>query len=231
MIKPNSCIYLVPLYPVFNEKEVRTFNSFSTQDSASLYSALYLNLKEITDNISPFVETIYCFDKIDKEYILPEFPASNSIFINLSDKSILFRTLSEKYFSLYSNNLIIFVNATSIYRNNIIKYLDLLNREDESLLIGKSNNGKVSYIGFNIYNNDLFFQIEATDLKFDNLLHLACRFDYFINVLTDSLFIENINDFKILYKELSKKESLNYCSQNIHEKFTHLFIEYKELLK
>jgi hypothetical protein len=58
----------------------------------------------------------------------------------------------------------------------------------------------------------------------------VCRFDYFVNVLNGSLFIEDINDFKILYRELSKKESLNYCSQNIHEKFTHLFIEYKELL-
>ena len=41
----------------------------------------------------------------------------------------------------------------------------------------------------------------------------------------------DIQDFKTLYKELSKKESLIYCSQNMHEKFTHLFIEYKELLK
>lgn len=231
MIKPNSCIYLVPLYPVFNENKIRVFDSFNKQDSAGLYSTLYLNLKEITDNVSPFIATVFCFDEADKEHLLPEFSYSNKIFVNPGNKSVLFKTLSEKYFSLYSNNLIIFVNAAGISRNNILKYIDLLNREDESLLIGKSHNGKVSCIGFNIYNENLFLQIESTDLKFDNLLHLACRFDYFINVLNGSLFIEDINDFKILYRELSRKESLNYCSHNIHEKFTHLFIEYKELLK
>jgi len=230
MIKPHSCIYLIPLFPVFNEQETRLFNSFSREDSINLYSSLYLNLKEITNSLLNSAACIFCFDERDKNHVYPEFSGSEKIFANLNDKSVLLKVLSEKYFGRFNNNLIIFVNTISISQKDILKYLDLLNREDESFIIGKSHNSKVSYIGFNIYNPELFHQVEATDLKFDNLLHLVCRFDYFVNILNGSLFIEDINDFKILYRELSKKESLSYCSQKIHEKFTHLFIEYKELL-
>jgi len=231
MIKHNSCIYLIPLSPFFNKEETKQFDTFTKTDSINLYSALYLNLKELTDNISSYATTIFCFDEKDKGFTLPEFSGLKSVFLNLNDISSSMKILSEKFFNNYNNNLIIFVGSISISHKDILKYLDLLNREDESFIIGKSHNNKVSLIGFNIFNSDLFHQIEATDLKFDNLLHVACRFDYFINVLNGSLFIENIDDFKILYRELSKKESLSYCSHYIHEKFTHLFIEYKELLK
>ena len=231
MIKHNSCIYLVPLFPVFNEKETIKFDSFSRENSVKLYTSLYLNLKEITGNLSGSAASVFCFDERDNDHILPEFSDSQKVIANLNDKSLILKVLSERYFGRFNNNLIIFVNTIRISDKDIIKNLDLLNREDETFLIGKSQRGKVSYIGFNIYNQELFRQVDATGLKFDNFLHLICRYDYFLNVLNESLFIEDINDFNILYKELSRKESLNYCSQKIHEKFTHLFIEYKELLK
>ena len=230
MIKPHSCIYFVPLFPVFNNKKTRLFDSFTLEDSVNLYSSLYLNLKEISNNLLNSTAVVFCFDEKDKDFIPLEFSASEKIFADLDNKALLLKFLSEKYFAAFNNNLIIFVNTISISPQDILKYLDLLNREDESFIIGKSQNNKVSYIGFNVYNNELFYQIEATDLKFENFLHLVCRFDYFVNVLNGSLNINDLNDFKILYKELSKKESLSYCSQNMHEKFTHLFIEYKELL-
>jgi hypothetical protein len=230
MIKPHSCIYFIPLFPVFNEQETKSFGSFSKEDSVNLYSSLYLNLKELADLLSGSAASLFCFDESDKNHILPEFSTLNKIFSNLANKSILLKVLSEKYFSRFNNNLIIFVNTISISHKDIIKSLDLLNREDDSFLIGKAHNNKVSYIGFNNYKNELLEQVEVTGLKFENFLHLVCSFDYFLNVVNGSLFIEDINDFRILYKELSRKESLNYCSQNIHEKFTHLFIEYKELL-
>ncbi|RPI73222.1 MAG: hypothetical protein EHM47_06525 [Ignavibacteriales bacterium] len=231
MKKHNSCIYLVPSFPVFNEQETQQFSSFNKSDSAQLFSALYLNYKEISSQLSELAESIFCFDERDKNHISPEFSGSSKIFINLENKSLLLKLLSEKYFERFNNNLIIFTNTIKISDKDILKYLDLLNREDESFIIGKSQQGKVSFFGFNIYNSDLLNQVEATDLKFDNFLHLVCRYDYFLNVLNGSFYVEDINGFQNLYKELSKKESLNYCSQHMHEKFTHLFIEYKELLK
>lgn len=231
MLKPNSCIYLLPLFPLFNRQETRQFDSFSIENSAYLHSVLHLNFKELIIDLPEYITTLFCFDEKDGDHIPVEFLDSPKIFLDLNNKSLSLKILSEKYFSSFSNNLIIFTNTIRISKKDILKYLDLLNREDESFIIGRSQNNKVSYIGFNIYNSDLFNQVEATDLRFDNFLQLVCRFDYFLNVLNGSLLIEDLNDFKILYHELSKKESLVYCSQLIHEKFTHLFIEYKELLK
>jgi hypothetical protein len=63
------------------------------------------------------------------------------------------------------------------------------------------------------------------------MLIKAGKEENFVHTLNNFMLIETKDDFIKLYNELSKKESMQYCSQNIHEKFTHLFIEYKELLK
>ena len=68
-------------------------------------------------------------------------------------------------------------------------------------------------------------------MVYDNLLHKVNRYDNFLYVLNHSLTVKTVEDFKTLYSELSKKESLAYCSQQMHERFTHLFIEYKDLLR
>ena len=54
--------------------------------------------------------------------------------------------------------------------------------------------------------------------------------DYLLHVLSEFFIVNNFEDFKALYNILSKKESLEFCSQEMHEKFTHLFIEWCLLL-
>ena len=63
-----------------------------------------------------------------------------------------------------------------------------------------------------------------------SILSLISSKDIFIHTLDNFLSINDFEDIKKLYIELSKKESLSYCSQNMHESFNDLFIEYKELL-
>ena len=99
------------------------------------------------------------------------------------------------------------------------------------MIIGKSINGGVSFIGFNYLNQDLISAIHWDGLEFENLLHKVNKFDNFVYVWDNSLVVNSGKDFKLLYSELSKKESLEYCSQQMHEKFTHIFIEYKDFLK
>jgi len=67
-------------------------------------------------------------------------------------------------------------------------------------------------------------------LEYDKFLLEAGKSDLFLNTLNGFQLIENFSEFKYLYIELSKKESLSYCSQQMHERFTNLFIEYKDLL-
>ena len=86
-------------------------------------------------------------------------------------------------------------------------------------------------MGFNTFNHELFDEIDWNNFNYDNFLLYTSKHEHFLHVIDNFLVIRNIEDFKDLYKELSKKESLAYCSQIMHEKFTQLFIEYKDLLK
>ena len=65
----------------------------------------------------------------------------------------------------------------------------------------------------------------------DKFLSYNKSCDYFVNTLSDVISVIDVNDFKKLYTELSLKKSNEYCSQQMHERFTHLFVEYKDLLK
>ncbi len=85
--------------------------------------------------------------------------------------------------------------------------------------------------GFNSYSDDLIKYFSDSDFYMDKFLSYNKSCEYFVNTVNEVLAINNIEDFKILYTELSFKSSWDYCSQQMHERFTHLFVEYKDLLK
>lgn len=103
--------------------------------------------------------------------------------------------------------------------------------EDEAIVLGRSINESLSFFGFNSFNKEIFEETDLLDLNYDSFLNRAAKYEHFIHVLDNFMLIKNIEDFKELYYRLSKKESFAYCSQEIHERFTNLFIEYKDLLK
>jgi hypothetical protein len=139
--------------------------------------------------------------------------------------------MSEKYFNNFRNNLLIFSNSICVSANDIQQAFNLLSIEDEAVVIGRTNDGEVTFIGFNTFNFELFGEIDWDNFTYDNFLTYVSKHEHFLHVINNFLVVKNAEGFKSLYKELSKKESLSYCSQNMHEKFTHLFIEYKDLLK
>ncbi|MCL5029887.1 MAG: hypothetical protein M1480_12815 [Bacteroidetes bacterium] len=232
-MKSNSSIYLFSSSLLFNKEAVPNFDNFNNENSYQLYSSLLLNHKEILDNCSKSYRIIFCFDDNDKSFIPKEFRSNNEeiIFGDLNHKIELLKLMSDKYFSNSSNNLLIFSNSIGISFTDIQKAFNLLSIEDEAIVIGKTNRDKIVFIGFNSFNKELFLDLNWDSLNYDNLLARIGKHDNFLHVLGNYLAINDIIDFKNLYVELSKKESLSYCSQNMHERFTNLFIEYKELLK
>ncbi len=233
-MKYNACIYLTALFPIFNKDETPLFESFNAENSSSLYVSLLLNNAENLNKINSISKIVYCFDEKDKESLPDIFKDENKIIfiINASDINNYFQKLSEKHFKECGSNLIIFSRSMGITKELIGKALDQLAIEDEAVVIGKTPENYISFIGFNNYNAELFNDIDWETLDYDSFLAKACKHENFIHVLNGSfLLIKTIQDFKSLYSELSKKESLNYCSPQMHEHFTNLFIEYKDLLK
>ncbi|MGB5531077.1 MAG: hypothetical protein WBQ32_14015, partial [Ignavibacteriaceae bacterium] len=70
----------------------------------------------------------------------------------------------------------------------------------------------------------------SSNRNFQNYLNFISSKDIFIHTLEGFISIDDFEDIKKLYIELSKKESLSYCSPKMHESFNDLFVEYKEKL-
>lgn len=233
MNKLNSSIYLFPLHPVFNPEHIPLFENFDSGHSALLYSALTENYKEILEAFEGKLNSVFVFDINDQGFLPGQFNREglNLFFGDTAGKSQILKNLADKYFSNYTNNLLIFSNSICLTVNDIQQAFNLLSINDEAVVIGKTASDGIAFLGFNTYNHELFDEIKWDNLNYNNLLLYISKHEHFLHVVDNFLVIRNIEDFKNLYKELSKKESLTYCSQTMHEKFTQLFIEYKDLLK
>ncbi len=232
MHKKKNCIYVLSLHPVFNGKAAPKFENLSLQDSTILYSHLLANFIEIFASTDLSFELVFCLNEKDENYIPRNFfPDDSIIFFNTSENIISnIERLEEKYFSIFENNILIRANVIGLSEKTIQKIFNLLAIEDDVLVIGKSINKKVTLLGFNKLEINLLDEMFSTVLDYDKFLLEAGKSDLFLNTLNGFQLIENFSDFKNLYIELSKKESLSYCSQQMHERFTNLFIEYKDLL-
>lgn len=226
MIKQNYCSYLLPLNPVFNQEDIPLFESMDKEHSSVLWSALYLNSYEVLSSHStPFIMIL---DERDRSFV-PEIikDCDNIFYGDTCNKEMLLRGLNDKYFGRTENNIIFLSKSIGYTLKDIVKVFNLLNSGDDSLVLGKSTSNKICFAGFNVYPG--FFENGVTD--YDNVLTQSCRRDSYLYTIDNFISLDSAADFKKLYNELSKKESLSYCSQDIHEMFTHLFIEYKDLLK
>ena len=229
----NNAVYIIPSASFLNPEMLGRFENFTIDDSKFLRSALYLNMVENFFRDENKTDCYFVLDESDRDFITDEFKLNklNFHFADLSKPKLLFENLFLKEFNTHKNNIIISSDIIGINQTELDKYFNLLNIDDESLLIGKSKEGVIGVFGFNSYSLDIFNCLVKSDFKYSNFLSCSKTLNHFIHTLNDILLIKNIEHFKQLYIELSQKKSIEYCSQQMHEKFTHLFIEYKELLK
>jgi hypothetical protein len=230
-MKPDCSVYILSFYPHLNEREVKPFPLLDKKHTVELYSALMLNHKEILRSINPVPAFFFCCDERDTEYIPEQMSREKIIYYPPAENNSVPHILIEKYLSSGSISLILNSNIIGIKSPDIIKIFDILGVEDEVIVIGRSKKERTAFIGLNFYNPEVFKGIEWDKPNFDSLLTKACMFNNKISILDDFMLINSVEDFKDLYSELSKKESTAYCSQSVHERFTNLFIEYKDLLK
>jgi hypothetical protein len=226
-MKSKAVNYIFPLSNIFNADLVPLFGSMDKEHSCILWSTLYLNAYEVISSYGS--NFILLLDEKDKEFLPSKLSAVNDkiFYGNINDRETLLRNLYEKFFDESENNILFFSNSICYTNKDITKTLNLLNINDDALVLAKSAGGRICFAGFNTYPDFL----EQKDLNYDKVLAQSCKYNSYIYLLDNFISVDTVNDFKKLYFELSKKESTAYCSQEMHELFTHLFIEYKELLK
>jgi hypothetical protein len=163
-------------------------------------------------------------NKSDEEYIPKNFlpNASNLVLLNITTKEKLRDSLRELELKRYSKFLFAFFNSMGIKKEDICKTFNLLTVDDQAITVGKADNERIAFVGTNKIEENLLTKLSAQHAKYNNFL--------FLHTINNFFSINNFQDVKKLYIELSKKESLSFCSENMHERFNDLFVEYKYLL-
>ena len=199
----NNLVCVIASEPIFNPSKVKPFEELSIKDTVFFYSLLLANYIELLDNSTIKYEKVFLVNKSDQQFIPKSFfPAiPNHHLIDFNKMDTVFDSLNKNIFLNYNK------------------------------LIGKSITNEIVFSAHNKITNFEFESFFNNKNSFDKHLSEISRGDTFISVFENLLSLSTFADFRKLYSELSTKDSLNYCSEQMHERFTNLFIEYKEQLK
>ncbi|MFO7525136.1 MAG: hypothetical protein R6W68_06750 [Ignavibacteriaceae bacterium] len=227
----DSAIYIIAPHPVFNPAAVNSFADFDKADSVILYSTLLENLLEVVNSLKLLTDNYLLLNYEDETLFRPSEQKNLTINFLPDDYELnllkFLSGLSEKYIK----NYIILADSIGISSESITHCSNLLNREDDALVIGKTFSGFISCLAFNKSEINYLEHLLKSEYDYMKFLSRLDTCSAFINIIEKFQRITSIDDFIKLYIELSKKDSLNYCSQEMHERFTHLFIEHKGLLQ
>lgn len=229
----QKALYILPFYSNSAEELLISFDGMKESDIKFLKSTLYLNILENLESKAENTD-IYCiWDNIAKDQFPQELKSENYkiIFSDLNNKKELIDKLSSKEFLLYKKNLIVLSDVIDIRPSDYEKYFNLLNFENNSLVIAKTKEDNIAVFGFNNFSTEIFTSLVLSNFIYNNFLSRIKSCEYFMHIVNDVMLIRNVTNFKQLYPELSQKKSMEYCSQKMHERFTHLFVEYKDLVK
>lgn len=227
----TTAAYIIPPFQFSEIQSVDITEKLKHEDVVDLFLSLYFNLIENLNKPTNKFDLICVFYSVDKNLLTQEFQDLRIEFIDFNNPNKVLDSFSEKYFSRYKNNIIIKSNLMGINSEEVDRLINLLNIDDETLLVSKDSRGEIILLGFNRYSDKIFNDLIKSKFKYDEFLYLLTPTTHFVQIGNEYLSINDLSDFKELYLDLSKKKSIEYCSQNMHERFTNLFIEYKDLLK
>lgn len=217
---------------IFNENSLKTFETLSIEDTKLLFGTLFLNLIEnLNRSQNDFDLTIYA-DKNDNDLIQTELSTISADKFKLlfydSEPDLTFLSTKIKP---HKHSIIIFADVMGVSLSSVNEILKLLSTDENTIVIGTSRNSSICLIGFNHHTENLLKAIQYSEREYSKLLALLKTEEHFIHTLNGFVRVYDAQSFKELYDDLSQKKSIEYCSQEMHEKFTHLFVEYKDLLK
>jgi hypothetical protein len=217
---------------IFNENKLKVFENFSVDDTKLLFGTLLFNLLENFSTIDHSYELSTYLDEEDKNYLSAEAEKfhfnTHKIYYyqNNLNASFLFDKIKN-----HKHTIILFADIMGISNSSIKEILNLLNSDENIIVIGISKESSLCFIGFNHQTENLQNAIQNSGRDYSKFLSMLKTEEHFIHTLNGFIRVYDISSFRELYTNLSQKKSIEYCSQEMHEKFTHLFVEYKDLLQ
>lgn len=217
---------------IFNENKLKVFENFSVDDTKLLYETLFFNLIQNLYASDPSKDLLAYLDEVDKEFLSTEAEKINFnnykiyFYQNNPNATFIFDKIKN-----HKHTILLFADIMGISNSTIKEILSLLNSDENIIVIGISQDSSLCFIGFNHQTKNLQNAIQNSERDYSKFLSLLKTEEHFIHTLNGFIRVNSQSSFKALYHDLSQKKSIEYCPQEMHEKFTHLFVEYKDLLQ
>ena len=228
----KDIVILLASSAIFNPTEAKTISNLSLEYSIYLNSLLVSNWIENLIGSNKSFDVITLLNEKDKDFIPKNFfpPEIKKAFYNEAQLKNLDENVLGKLQLDSLRIIFLFHNSIGLIRDDILRMFSLVHPDEASVVIAKSKRDKIILTCLYGFDNKLFDSLITFNQDYISVLNHLANTDVLINTLDGYLSINDFEDIKKLYIELSKKESLSYCSPKLHESFNDLFIEYKNLL-
>lgn len=233
MPHPINVLFYIPK-PVFNQFEVAHFEGFDKSSSSSLWKNLLINQIEVISSLKSEYNIFALFhqfdigaDGLDE---LQRFDNLEVLFFEEGHQGEILREITEETRGNQKPLLVVNPLVMGLNKNVYGDLIKLLESEEEISAVIRSLNGYISAIGFNYFEQGQNTIISNLHQHYNKLLPHIMELDSKPLLLSGGIVVKNAHDFKELYVFLSSKESVAACSYGMHDRFTELFVEYKEYL-
>ncbi|OQY79308.1 MAG: hypothetical protein B6D45_01030, partial [Ignavibacteriales bacterium UTCHB3] len=220
--------------PIFNRYEVKDFGGLKQQDVSILLSGLLINQLQIVFSRgtgSRVILMLHQFDVgVEGADELQHFEGLEVIYYEKGEEANTVKELEEEFVN--NGQILAIVNpfVMGLVASDYEFLSNLSDQEDEVIVLNRSENNHISLVVVNNYeaNSELL----ATEITkpWDEYLKTATALNSRPIITSSGMVVSEPGDFRRLYDFLSGKGSISACSFQMHDRFTELFVEYKEIL-
>ncbi len=219
----NVVVFIVAFHPDSYYDVADSENNMSSQDLLSLTEILIQNNYDVC--LESSINNIFILCDKSLENIVINSESHQLVFAEPED---LHKFIADKKHK-YAKMLIINANIIGLTKHRIEHIVNLLDMEDEVTLLGVDGYDKLGFTASCSYSHELL-ACQLDSCNFHNLFKKVPDLEYYFILMSGIYSVANLTDFKQLYSVLSQRENFNLCSKDIYDRFTELFIEYKELI-
>lgn len=219
----NVAVFIVAFHPDSYYNVADSEDNMTAKDLLSLTEILIQNNYDIC--IESSINNIFILCDKSLENIVINSESHQLVFTEPED---LHRFIADKK-AKYAKMIIINANTVGLTKHKIEQMLNLLDMEDEVTLLGIDYFDKIGFTASCSYSDELL-TCQLDNSNFHDLFKKTPHLEYYFILMSGIYSVTNLADFKNLYSILSQRENFNLCSKDIYDRFTELFIEYKELI-
>jgi len=223
MSHDNVGVCIIAFHPDSYYSVSESENNMSSEDLLSLTEIMIQNNYDIC--AANGLSNVYILCDTSLENIVINSEIHQLVF---TESEGLFKFIEEKK-AKFNKLLVLSANIVGLTAQKLDFMLNMLDMEEEVSILGVDYSDRICFTASCSYDRHILAG-QLDNMDYHGLFKGKPDLDYYYILLNNVYSIANLEDFRRLYGILSQRENFNLCSKDIYDRFTELFIEYKELI-